>query len=283
MGFRFPIFNTLQDFANALKSARIIELTPQLDKRIMNRSHTSSIDDLKKLVGGYNKPRDVDRIVHGYKTNAPMPYPIVLKGSNGEFIMAGNTRLDTAFIMGITPKVLLVDVSNKDITESDDYLSIDLKEMLDQVEEEIEYVSSNSMAYDSDSKEWAAAEKDTQALAAIQSVIENNLRAIKKNLLDNNIFLYDYDGDIPSGTAAIHVQVNGDVAEVKWIGSYGTHAAPLYRKALAMAKEKGARKVKVEAKWNSEGFYRKMGLDQGDTSEFSPISNSQLTTFTGNL
>ena len=111
MGFRFPIFDTLQDFIAALKSAQVITLTPQHDRQVMNRSHTHSIEDLKSLVGGYNMPRDVDRIVQGYQSNAAMPYPIILKGSNGEWIMAGNTRLDTAFIMGVTPKVLYVDVS----------------------------------------------------------------------------------------------------------------------------------------------------------------------------
>lgn len=111
MGFRFPIFPEFNDFATALKSAQVITLTPQHDRQIMNRSHTGSIEDLKSLVGGYNTPRDVDRIVQGYKSNAAIPYPIVLKGSHGEWIMAGNTRLDTAFIMGISPKVLYVDVS----------------------------------------------------------------------------------------------------------------------------------------------------------------------------
>lgn len=111
MGFRFPIFDTYEDFASALKSAKVITLTPEHDRRVMNRSHTGSINDLKSLVSGYNMPRDVDRIVQGYQSNAAMPYPIILKGTNGEWIMAGNTRLDTAFIMGVTPKVLYVDVS----------------------------------------------------------------------------------------------------------------------------------------------------------------------------
>jgi hypothetical protein len=111
MGFRFPIFDTFQDFVSALKSAPVITLTKEHDRRVMNRSHTSSIEGLKSLVGTYQMPRDVDRIVQGYQSNAPMPHPIILKGTHGEWIMAGNTRLDTAFIMGVTPKVLYVDVS----------------------------------------------------------------------------------------------------------------------------------------------------------------------------
>ena len=112
MGFQFPIFDTFEDFKNALKTAEIISLTHEHDLQIKNRSHTSNISDLKSLVGGYVRPRDVDRIVQGFKSNAPIPMPIVLKGKNGEWIMAGNTRCDTAFIMGVNPvKVLLVDVS----------------------------------------------------------------------------------------------------------------------------------------------------------------------------
>ena len=111
MGFRFPIFDTFQDFTSALNSAPVITLTKEHDRRVMNRSHTSSIDGLKSLVGGYTMPRDVDRIVQGYQSNVAMPYPIILKGSKGEWIMAGNTRLDTAFILGVIPEVLYVDVS----------------------------------------------------------------------------------------------------------------------------------------------------------------------------
>ena len=111
MGFRFPIFNTFNDFVAALKSAQVITLTREHDRNVMNRSHTHSIEDLKNLVSSYNKPRDVDRIVAGYESNAPMPYPIILKGSDGEWVQAGNTRCDVAFIMGFEPKVLLVDVS----------------------------------------------------------------------------------------------------------------------------------------------------------------------------
>lgn len=112
MGFRFPIFDTFQDFVSALRSAPVITLTKEHDSRVMNRSHTSSIDGLKSLVSGYFMPRDVDRIVRGYQTNAAMPYPIILKGSRGEWIQSGNTRCDVAFIMGIEPKILLVDVSS---------------------------------------------------------------------------------------------------------------------------------------------------------------------------
>jgi hypothetical protein len=37
--------------------------------------------------------------------------PIILKGSKGMWIMAGNTRQSTARVLGIDADVLLVDVS----------------------------------------------------------------------------------------------------------------------------------------------------------------------------
>lgn len=112
MGFRFPMFSDFEEFKSALRNAKVIELTPQHDAKVANRSHTSSLDQLKRLVSMYQQPRDVDRIVQGYSTNAAMPYPIIVRGRYGEWIMAGNTRLDTAFILGIKPKVLLVDISD---------------------------------------------------------------------------------------------------------------------------------------------------------------------------
>lgn len=111
MGFRFPIFDTIESFETALSEATIVEITAEQDSVISNRSHCRSLEDLKRLVGNYHHPRDVNRIVNGYETNALMPMPIILKGSKGMWIMTGNTRLDTAFILGVTPKILIVDAS----------------------------------------------------------------------------------------------------------------------------------------------------------------------------
>ena len=47
------------------------------------------------------------------KSGATLPMPIVLKGSDGLFIMAGNTRQAVARVLKVPCKVLLVDVTNK--------------------------------------------------------------------------------------------------------------------------------------------------------------------------
>jgi hypothetical protein len=111
MGFRFPIFPTFDDFKQALKDAKVVELTKEMDNKIQNRSQTGSIEGLKNLVSSYVRPRDVDRIVQGLNSEARLPMPIILRGKHGMWIMAGNTRLDSAFILGKKPKVLMVDVS----------------------------------------------------------------------------------------------------------------------------------------------------------------------------
>ena len=111
MGFRFPIFDTFDDFKQALKSASVVDLTRAMDDKIQNRSQTGSIEGLKALVGTYRRPRDVDRIVSGLMAGDRLPMPIILKGTHGMWIMAGNTRSDVGFILGKKVKVLVVDVS----------------------------------------------------------------------------------------------------------------------------------------------------------------------------
>lgn len=111
LGARWPLFDDFEHFVDELENAKIVTLTPQMDAQIMNRSHTRTIQDLKDLVGTYIRPRDVDRIVKGFEKGDKIPYPIVLKSGNKLWIMAGNTRLDSAFIMNIKPKVLVVNVS----------------------------------------------------------------------------------------------------------------------------------------------------------------------------
>lgn len=110
IGARWPLFQDFNHFQQELKQAKAVTLTPAMDNKINNRSHSSSIESLKSLVSTYVRSRDVDRIVQGITTGSRMPMPIVLKGSRGMWIMAGNTRLDTAFILGNKPKVLMVDV-----------------------------------------------------------------------------------------------------------------------------------------------------------------------------
>lgn len=110
-GFRFPIFNEYDDYVNAISQGKIITVTSDLWHKVGNLSDNNSIEDIENMVSGYFMPRDVQRIKAGFENNDKIPYPVILKGSNGLFIMSGNTRLNVANVLGVTPKALLVDVS----------------------------------------------------------------------------------------------------------------------------------------------------------------------------
>ena len=108
------IFPTADDFVTAAKQGKIVTLTKSRDRQIAYRSHSDDLAELKEMVESYRFPRDVDRIVEGYENNAAIPYPIVLDKNGSWRIMSGNTRLDTAFILGVTPKILVVEVPDGD-------------------------------------------------------------------------------------------------------------------------------------------------------------------------
>jgi hypothetical protein len=155
-----------------------------------------------------------------------------------------------------------------------------LKELLDAVMEEAEDVNDASIRFEKDPVRSKNLERDYRALTAIEYVIRNHIKALKNpELMQGSIFIYDWEED-PSEVGAIQIHVVGDVAEVKWLGSYGTIGRDLFKAGMERAKDLGAKRVKVTAKWNSEGFYRKMGLDQGETTS-NPLAGSDNTEFTG--
>lgn len=109
IGARWPIFNTFEEFQQALDQAPIVNIDDLQEDPSYTKNH--SIADIKLMVITYKKPRDVDRIIQGYYNNVPMPLPIILKGRYKLFRMAGNTRQSVARVLGITPRALLIDVS----------------------------------------------------------------------------------------------------------------------------------------------------------------------------
>ena len=157
----------------------------------------------------------------------------------------------------------------------------DLENFVTNEEEEIDSVS--TMFDNLNDPKYKQLEKDYRALMAVHNVITNNIRAFnKQELLNNNIFIYDYEED--SGkVGAIHVQIQNNIAEIKWLGSYGTSGRQLLIAGLTAAKAKGIKKYKLTAKWNSEGFYRKMGLQQHSEPEYNVFADSNFTDFAGDI
>lgn len=112
MGFRFPIFEDEDHYTDELKNGTIITVDDETWDEVVHLSTAHSLDELRDIVSGYVHPRDIDRIIHGFQNNVEMPLPVMLKGHNGMFIMSGNTRLNVARLMGVTPKAIVVDVSD---------------------------------------------------------------------------------------------------------------------------------------------------------------------------
>ena len=112
MGMRFPLFKSFSDYVNTLSTGKVITVTNEIWHRVGNLSDNSSIEDIETMVSGYYMPRDVQRIKNGFESDVKIPYPVILKGKKGGlFIMSGNTRLNVAKVLGITPKSLLIDIS----------------------------------------------------------------------------------------------------------------------------------------------------------------------------
>tara|TARA_R110000868_G_scaffold9620_6_gene47596 strand:- start:28386 stop:28859 length:474 start_codon:yes stop_codon:yes gene_type:complete len=106
---RWPLFKDIQEFRQALISAPIVDVDSL--RSVANMTKNRNIEDIKDMVSSYQLPRDVARIQQGYQENHKLPLPIIIKGQQGMWIMAGNTRQSVARVMGITPRALLVDVS----------------------------------------------------------------------------------------------------------------------------------------------------------------------------
>lgn len=111
IGSKFPIFNSKEEFKQLLDSSDIVKISSL--KNVKNLTFNPSIDDIKVMVSSYIKPRDVDRIVDGINNNSKLPLPIILKGSKGMWILAGNTRQSVTRVLGSEPKALLIDLEEK--------------------------------------------------------------------------------------------------------------------------------------------------------------------------
>lgn len=104
-----------EDFLEAIENAEVISISKEEDRKISYRSRTRSKEDLLSLIRGYRSypqyrnEKTIEKIYEGFMENKPMDLPIVIEFANGRRrIFSGNTRLDIAFQLGITPKVLLV-------------------------------------------------------------------------------------------------------------------------------------------------------------------------------
>jgi hypothetical protein len=118
------IFPTENSFVKAVKASKTMVVTPNIDSEIAYRSRTRSMKDLLRLIKGYRSyPKfrnektltDLEsRIVNGKPTDMPM---VVKFPHGGMRVFAGNTRMDIAFMHGINPTVIVIDLA-KHMNES---------------------------------------------------------------------------------------------------------------------------------------------------------------------
>lgn len=113
-------FPTANDFKKAVKKAKVISITPALDRKIEYRSRTKSKSQIISLIKGYasypefRNEKTIEAIYDGFRENNPMKMPFILKFPDGRLrIMSGNTRTDIAQHMGVTPKALLIEVPSE--------------------------------------------------------------------------------------------------------------------------------------------------------------------------
>jgi hypothetical protein len=112
------IFPTEAEFVKAVKAAPAVEINNSVDRKIYNRSRTQNMEDLLDLIAGYRsfpKFRNEDTLKaleKLIKAGKPVDMPIVVKFPKGDMrVLAGNTRMDIAFMNGINPTVLMLDLT----------------------------------------------------------------------------------------------------------------------------------------------------------------------------
>ena len=112
------IFPTEAEFVKAVKAAPVVEVSVAVDRKIDNRSRTRNMEQLLDLISGYRsfpKFRNADTLKELeklIKAGKPVDMPIVVKfPKDGMRVLAGNTRMDIAFMNGITPKVIMLDLT----------------------------------------------------------------------------------------------------------------------------------------------------------------------------
>lgn len=94
---------------SAARSAKLEKLDDATWKGLENSDswETTDISDAGRLAAGYG--RDISRIVRGLQNGDEIPAPIVLKRDDGTCtLVAGNTRLMAARVLGVRPTVLMI-------------------------------------------------------------------------------------------------------------------------------------------------------------------------------
>jgi len=112
------IFPTEAEFVKAVKAAPTVQIDSATDRKIHNRSRTRDMEQLLDLISGYRSfpkfrnedtLKELEKLI---KSGKPVDMPIVVKFPKGDMrVLAGNTRMDIAFMNGINPTVVMLDLT----------------------------------------------------------------------------------------------------------------------------------------------------------------------------
>ena len=112
-------FDSEKEFLEAARKAQVVTTTSSEDARIAYRSRTASKKELLNLIKGYRSypkyrnEKTLENMYTRFQENEPMDMPIVIEFESGQRrIFGGNTRMDIAFQLGISPKVFLIRTVN---------------------------------------------------------------------------------------------------------------------------------------------------------------------------
>lgn len=109
-------FPTMLEFINAVNAAKVHVIDEHEDKRILNRSRCTTMEQLRSLVSTYRSwpefrnDQTLQSIVDGFERNGTMDMPIVLEANGQRRILSGNTRMDIAFMHDEYPHVLIIKI-----------------------------------------------------------------------------------------------------------------------------------------------------------------------------
>jgi hypothetical protein len=99
----------LEDLVDAFNKGKLVTLTDDIWDNLDNYTEVNSMDDIESILTGENQ-RDYKRIVMGFENNESIPAPIVMKQGDYYYLVGGNTRLMLSKVLGIRPKIYVLEV-----------------------------------------------------------------------------------------------------------------------------------------------------------------------------
>ena len=98
----------LGDMVGAFEAGRLVTLGPGVWSGMLNTE--SNDPDLSLEMVKTWRDKDIGGITRALAEGQPLPAPIVLRHGGRHWCVAGNTRLCLSKLMGVTPKVWMIEV-----------------------------------------------------------------------------------------------------------------------------------------------------------------------------